>query len=182
MIRSIAGLLLFLLSTLSALSQTNEYIDSLIRSPDTLKGTTKIDMVNAIGWKLSSNDPERSIEYSKKAIRLSVKKNYKRGMADANHNIGSVYFSKGKYDLSLKYYLKSLKIKENIADTLEIRENYDDKSAIATSINNIGGMYYYFNDYDTALKYFYRALEIYIEENDKEGMAMAYGNRRYVWY
>ena len=59
-------------------------IDSLKNVLKTAKeDTVKINCLNALAWEVKSNDPDKAIQYSKGALTLSEKINFKKGIADS---------------------------------------------------------------------------------------------------
>ncbi len=104
----------------------------------------------------------------------------KPGISDANNNIGMVYYYMGKYDKTIEFYKKSLKIDEELGS----------KSGVALSYNNIGSVYdgiandavgfknnkLALPNYDTAIAYYSKSLTICLEIKDKKGLMLNYNN------
>jgi tetratricopeptide (TPR) repeat protein len=102
-----------------------------------------------------------------------------RGIADCYNNIGVVYDEKRDNVNALKYFLKSL----------DIREKLGDQGGLADSYTNIGFMFSLqsnselrrmginsINRYSKALEYYYRALKIYQTLGEEKGVAIVYIN------
>ena len=87
-------------------------------------------------------------------------------MAFCYNNIGTVHKNKQEYDLAIEYFLKSLKMKEELGN----------KKAMASSYNNIGNAYQDKGDADKAIDFYSKALAIYEEFGNKKEMAIAYNN------
>lgn len=165
MIRWILFSILLLLS-LSFFAQNKE-IDSLLIVLKTAKeDTNKVNLLNKLsekaGWRIAKYD--RAIEYAEGAKNLAKNLNYKRGEANANHNLGNGYFFQGNYDEAMKNYQASVKLREEIGD----------ERGVANSNNNIGGVYLVQGNYTAVIKYYSVALKIRKKIGDKSGEASSY--------
>ena len=110
-----------------------------------------IDALDEISWEYKYVNMDSAFEYSKKALNLSKKINFKKGIANSYNTIGSNFEYISKLDSSLFYYEKSLTIKEEIKDSI----------GIANSLNNIGIIFDEKGDYKNALETYFKALKIY---------------------
>ena len=91
--------------------------------------------------------------YANQALTLanSLPNGVGRGWTSSSNNaIGVVYFQQGNYPKALDYYLKALKIDEEL----------NDKSGMADILVNIGIFYKDQGDYPKALDYYFKALKI----------------------
>ncbi len=70
--------------------------------------------------------------------------------ADSLKALGEELLKKAEYDQALSIFTQELKIRQQVADTVSIAENY----------NNIGKAYFNKCEYDQALEYFNKAVEI----------------------
>ena len=86
--------------------------------------------------------------------------------AGAINNIGYVYKQRGNITKALEWYLKSLKIREEIGN----------KYGIANSINNIGRIYQIQGDMSKTLECYNRSLKIQNEIGDKQGASISLNN------
>ncbi|MBI4648907.1 MAG: tetratricopeptide repeat protein, partial [Bacteroidia bacterium] len=121
-------------------------------------------------------------------------------------NIGNIHYYQGSYAQAIEYYLKSLKITEELQDkkgmslcymnigivhslqgsyaqaieyyfkSLKITEKLQDKKGIAQCYNNIGNVHYEQGSYAQAIEYYLKSLKIKEELQDKKGMAQCYNN------
>ena len=82
------------------------------------------------------------------------------------NNIGICHSELKSYNLSLEYYMESLKIKEELKD----------KEGIGNALNNIGQSYFYLNDLSKSLEYTKKAERIAIEINNRKRMATTFTN------
>ncbi|TXB65840.1 tetratricopeptide repeat protein [Vicingus serpentipes] len=92
-------------------------------------------------------------------------------VANSFNNIGAVYNSKGSASEAIKYFLKSLAIKEKIKD----------KEGIAVALINLGYIYVNQGDIPLAIKSYHRSLVINEEINDKNGIAYSLNNLGFIY-
>jgi len=156
-------------------------------------------------------NPEKAMDYARKALALSEQIGLKKGMANAYNSMGVIYDQKGDYYTALEFHKKALKIREEIGfkkgiagsynnighiywrqgnysetlknyfASLKIREEIGDKKGISSSYNNIGNIYYIQGNYPEALKNYIASLKISEETGDKEGIANSYNNNGVIY-
>ncbi|MBN4052185.1 tetratricopeptide repeat protein [Sphingobacteriaceae bacterium AH-315-L07] len=124
--------------------------------------TTRINLLNTLGWQLMYQNPDSAIVLVKQALKLAERIGHKKGIAKANNSLGAYYSFIGNYPLSLSH--------NSIA--LDLRKQLNDKTGIASSLSNIGLVYCSKGDYPKALKHYFEALEIDEELGDKNGIAI----------
>ncbi len=95
-----------------------------------------------------------------------LKKFYLKLYAFALNNFGFFYDEKGDIPKALNYYLRSIKIHEELGN----------KSGIASSLNNIGFIYKKQGDIQKALEYYHKSLKIKEEIGDKKGVSKSLNN------
>jgi tetratricopeptide (TPR) repeat protein len=138
--------------------------------------------LNNIGFVYQSqNDIQKTLDYYNRALALREEIGDKKGIGESLNNIGLVYRKFGDpfcrsqiadacmrsgVQKALEYYLRSLKIKEEVNDV----------NGIGISYNNIGGVYSYLGDYDKALDYFNKSLELRNKIGDRQGQSIALNN------
>ena len=81
-------------------------------------------------------------------------------------NMGNVYMHQGDLPGALGYYLKALKMDEEL----------ENKQGITRHLGNIGAVYAELKDYPKALDYYFRAMKIDEELGYKNGLAKSMGN------
>lgn len=148
-------------------------IDSLKKLLNTAQNDTeKIILLNQIADKYYQNEDENknAIEFAYEAYLLASKNNFKKGMADALNNIGRNYFISGD-SKAIGYYLKALKIREEIGD----------KKGAGDCYNNIATLFRSQNNFSEALKYYHKALDVYHNINDKQRIASTLTNIGYLY-
>lgn len=101
-------------------------------------------------------------------------------LSNAYNNIGLVYTNQADYFMALDYFLKALKIDEELlkqasrkSDTNFIRKS---KTGMARRLSNIGLVYANQGNYPQALDYDFRALKMKEALGDKRGIAITLGN------
>ena len=187
----IKTLIIFLITLFSFnLFSQNIKLDSLKNCINTSKSDTSIiKLYIEIGDLYKYKIPDTAMFYYNKALELSDKainrfdnetneqqilKSLQLLKSNALRYIGIANADKGKYDVSLEFYNKALKIKSKL----------DDKQGMANCYNNIGNVNRYQGNYDKAIEFYLKALKIN-EELDrlnskqvegKKGMANCYNN------
>jgi signal transduction histidine kinase/predicted negative regulator of RcsB-dependent stress response len=110
------------------------------------------------------NQFETATENLNRVISISEELNDNRNLGSAYNEMGNLYAQQGELADALKYYLLSLKI----------RQEGSSQSDIARSLTNIGLTYRRLGSHKNALKYFDQALELIPEETDPLGKAYTY--------
>jgi len=171
MMRYFFFLFIFLSSFLFSFSQQNT-IDSLNQLLKNARhDTTKLRLLVELSEECELPD---IIKYAQSAIDLSnvilketenpsVQKKVKKQKAQALNNIGFSYNNQGDIHSALEYYLKGLRMQEEIGD----------KSGSALSLNNIGAIYYSQGEISKALEYYHKSLKISEEIKDKQGISIS---------
>jgi diguanylate cyclase (GGDEF)-like protein len=127
-----------------------EKIEELEKKLPTVSGKEKVLVLDELARAYREISPQKTLEYSKEALELSQKLDYKKGKALSLHNFGLGYYHLGDYERALEYNLKSL----------EIRKQIGDKNGIAASFYNIGRIYVDLSNYDKALEYYLESLKM----------------------
>jgi signal transduction histidine kinase len=145
---------------------TQTKIDSLETQLKIVTKNEKIDILNELSQLYYEISPQKTIEYSNRALELSQQSNYKEGEAQALKNIGTGNYYQSNYDIALEYYFKSL----------EIFKELEDKEGASTILNNIGIIYWKLYDFEKALEIYNESLKVMKEFDNKEGIARALNN------
>ncbi|MCH8319174.1 MAG: tetratricopeptide repeat protein, partial [Bacteroidetes bacterium] len=153
-------------------------IDSLQNLLETAKAdTNKVKILNELCWEYKNSIPDKALKYGKQALQLaqillenSISSktviHCKKAKAISLNHIGVVYDYQGNYENALSYYLKALKINEEL----------NDRKSIATGLNNVGIIHYYQGENYKAFDYYMQALKIRRELSDKKGIAGSLNN------
>ncbi|NLF42476.1 MAG: tetratricopeptide repeat protein, partial [Bacteroidales bacterium] len=150
------------------LSAQNTSIDSLqlLISQAGIDDTTRIGYMNSLSNKLWQKDIKQSNLLAREALEKSKKINYKKGMADALYNIGTIGFLQGRFMEAHQWLDYSIQIYGSISD----------KKGMASAIRNKAAVYSSQNNDTLALEYCFNALSIFKELDDIEGEVQIYNN------
>jgi len=140
----------------------------------------KINYQDGIAWALKrvgqvhniKGDYVNSLQAWKEALAIFEKTNNKKGTSNLLNNIGVIFYNRSLEDSAQDYYLRSLKVAEEINDTLRI----------GTALANVGGVYT--NKPATfvkALEYLHRALNLYIAISDSASIGISHSSIGYIY-
>lgn len=134
---------------------------------------------------------DKAIDYYLKSLKIKEELGDEKGISVCFTNIGNVYYAQGsstsskkftkdKYDKAIEYFLKSLKIYEDLDTLNEVRgeqsRTIERKKGISHCYNNIGNVLSDMGNYDKAIEYYLKSLKIKEKLGDKNGIALVYGN------
>ncbi|MBK7856594.1 MAG: tetratricopeptide repeat protein [Bacteroidetes bacterium] len=151
-------------------------------SHDTLLAASYIEL----SYELHKIDPDKGIVFGQKALELSTKINWEKGVASSYNRIGLCYWAKSDFPKALEFQFKALKLNEDIdfkhgIAKLKINEELKNISGEARNLGNIGIVYDASGEYEKALQYYSKALSLYRQLNDKVGIARNLGNVAFVY-
>ena len=137
-----------------------------------IEDTTYVDLLLKIGKESYAN----KISYwdsiaiiAEKKISTNtipvVKNKLKLTLSDILERGGAVYYQQVKLKETLKYFLKSLKIREEINDKKELGFSYINLSFVYSDLNEL----------DTALEYCHKSLSLFKEINAEVEILQCYG-------
>lgn len=167
-------ILTLLLCTVSVFSYENPPSDTdnvenfLFALPDDQKATK----LNQLAAEVVSKDPQKAINYSNRALKIALQKNYLAEIANAYSNIGLAYDYIGDYEIAL----------ENHVEALRVREIQKDKAGMAQSLNNIGVIYFNIKAYHEAKEFYERALNFRIAIGDTTEIFKSLNNIGLITY
>jgi signal transduction histidine kinase len=116
------------------------------------------------------NDPVLSLKNAQDALTLSQKLNFEKGSAESYRRIGIYYLNQSEYPKALDYFLKALRIAEQI----------ENNQLIAKCLMNLGVVYYDYEEYNLALANFNKALAIAEKIKDKQSISGILTNKANV--
>lgn len=158
----------------------NSMTDSLLTLLGSSKeDTAKVDLLNSLFLEYEFIDDIKAEEFLNKALELSQKIDYKKGLSTTYVYFGYFAEDKSNYDEALKYYLAGLKIREAIRLP---NGQIGDKQGIADSYSNIGNIYYYQGNYPEALKNYFSSLQMREALGNKKGIGDSYITIGNVYY
>src|ERR1035437_2862730 len=145
--------------------------------------TNRLRAINIIAWSYNSNNPDTAIMLAEEVLQLAIKANEKKYEGSSFNTIGASYMNKDNYPKALEYYLKSLKVYEELLSSSPNngRVAKEAKKRTGTWYINIALVYLSQSNYQKALKYYLMSLKIYEEIKDKKGLGACYGNLGIVY-
>lgn len=170
--RWVYQLVIFLLLPGIGLTQTtqSDSLKALISAmPD---DTAKVDALLDLSSQIFRSRPDTAILYAERAIDLSRRISYEKGLGYALKNVGLAYYIKGNFVEVLNYWHQSL----------EIFESIDDKLGISNLNNNIGAVHFNYGDDPKALEYYLESLKSAEELGDQLRVATALMNIGAVYF
>lgn len=161
-------LIVFVLCNHFAFAQTPR-IDSLLRvlktmKEDTSRANTLYELTRAYLFEL--NDNQKVGEYGTQELNLSLKLNFKKGIAYGYLNRAIYFRATGSLDSALVYDKKCLPIMQEIGN----------KKGESSCLQNIGLTYSHKGEFNEALRYLFQGTKIKDEIGDKKGLSSGYNN------
>ena len=165
--RNLLFFIILICFAVNSFSQNDQNIDELKRLvTEQANDSTKVNTLLDIASQLFRTQPDSTIIYSKKAIDLATKINFKKGMAYAHKNMGLGYYMKGEFSDVLIHWEMSLVLFEEI----------NDQNGISNLLSNLGAVYQTKGDDPKALGYFIRAAKIAEKIQDSTRLGTVYLN------
>ncbi len=159
MLRTTISIFIFLFMILQAgSSQVQSRIDSLQNLLDTSSPEEKVDIFCQISELYWQRSYDTSLLMAVHARNSALETGNPNLTATAMYMIGNANYLLGDYPGSIENYLEAL----------ELWEEADDSSNIASSYNNMGAVYLHMNDEKRALEYFKKSGKIFRALNDDE--------------
>ena len=147
-----------------AFSQTDKReIDSLQNLINTTTtDTLKVKYLLKLEYSYRFTDFKKGLAYADKALHISEKINWKKGLALCYNNIGNSYLDRGEHATALENYTKSLQYSEPFL-----------KNRLMT-LMNVSNIYLREKNFRLSLKYINEAYKIAIKLKDQEEIAYCY--------
>jgi DNA-binding CsgD family transcriptional regulator/cell division protein FtsL len=146
--------------------QAYQKIDSLnqVLATNPQHDTTRINLLNQLGFEYWTIDPSQSERYGREALKLSSGLNFLTGSAMAYRVIGVSYWSRGEFYPALVHLFKSQQAYKDLNDLL----------GEGNSTMNIGLVYADQKDYGRALEHFLRANQLFEKLNREDRIGITY--------
>ncbi|MFP4556908.1 MAG: tetratricopeptide repeat protein [Bacteroidales bacterium] len=152
------------------------------------------------------SDPEKSLEYALKALKLAQETKNTPFETQAYLRIANVKIDYGKYSEAWEDINKAIEIAQNIESrvplanawrvlgvwydmqgdltsalrnyhkALSIYQEIGDIAGTSSCYNNIGIMHYELEDYDSAIEFYQKSIEIDLAQNNKRSLSKGYCN------
>lgn len=156
-----------------AQKQGQELIDSLLTElPKSEEDTNKVNLLARLSFEYYMTDPDEGIKKAYAGLELAETLNWEKGKARCYKSLGSLYWAKSDYKISLQNHKKAIKIFEKLGE----------KQDLADNLSDIGNCYLYLTKFDQALESFQKALNLNGEIGDKKGLLKTQGNIGSVYF
>jgi len=172
-----------------------------IKLQKTTVDTTKINILNEISSSYKYTNPKEGIVYGNQALILAEKKQWPKGMAEANENLGICSQTLSNYTEAILFLQKALQLNKQTQNQVKISETlkkiafvylaqkkyteaitYLEKSlkinqlinnqkVIVYNLNDIANSYFNLDNYKKALNYYQQSIKINQKINDPNGYA-----------
>lgn len=168
-------LLVLILCPFSILFSQSSKIDSLHQKLKIARQDTSVlNLLMEIGNFYQNSDPDTSMYFHSRALRLAEKLKDELKIAEAIRQLGWDNYVIGNLDIAISSFDKAIVIAEKYIH--EPAYKYKAKKLLAAGLSNKGSYYLSLTEYKKSLAYFYRSLEISRENGAKEKEASVLGN------
>ncbi len=154
----------------------SQNIDSLTTKWQKIKGDTsvhkKLDLLFEIGKTLNFSNPDSSVFYYEKAIKLARKNHLTNKVAKAISGMGGIHYIKGEYDFAMDDFMKAM----------EMWEKNNNQRGIGIGLNNMGLIQNMQEHYRQAIRNFKKALQISRAINDSASQSRYLFNLAISYY
>ncbi|WP_299225057.1 sensor histidine kinase [uncultured Psychroserpens sp.] len=157
------SLLLFNIITTSF----SQNLDSLLTvARATQDDSTKIRMLNKIGFSYVFNNTDKALQVIKEGKQLAKDKDFNFGLVELINTHGIYMDITGQSDSANYYFSKALKLSRT----------HDFKNIEVMCINNLGMFHWNRSEFDKALEYFFEALKMNDIDGSEKGRAIYLNN------
>lgn len=125
-------------------------IDSLEALLSEKQGLEKVELLNNLSFSYWNVSPDKGLDYAQMAHSIALKEGSKSNVAKSLQNKGINYWAKSELHLALENCQASLKIYEDLRDSM----------GIGSLLGNMGIIYKDLSNYEFALSHYLRALKI----------------------
>jgi serine phosphatase RsbU (regulator of sigma subunit) len=184
--------------------QRSQVYDLLGQLSNAKEDTVKVKVLNQLSEAFLNEDLVKSFEYARKAVYLSEKSLYVRGLSDSYLNLAKCFYYEYAFDSIAYYYNKSKRVNqqfpansskfENLmglinhiqadyskairhyTESLRLLKQLDNKKDMAYCYNNIGAAFYNLYNYEKALENYYLSMALNEELGYLDMVATIYAN------
>ncbi len=146
-------------------AQQTDSLQKLLKQPN-LPDTVLINTNNIISRQLSFIKPIEALSYTQKAMELSQKIQYKRGIAESYRNLGSIYSYYGSYYLTVF----------NMQKAIDGYKELNDSIGLANCYISMGHMYRYLRNIPQEIAYHKLSFEIHSRLGNRERIGVTAHN------
>ncbi len=159
--------IVFLIGFLSSTTNAQTELDSMLQLLNGAKqDTTRVLILDELGWMLKMEDPDQARKHLNEAIELSNKLNYKRGLSKAWNDLGVVETIHNNIEAAIEANTNALKIREELGD----------KKGIASVYNNLASIYDEQGKYIEAISNYQKSKQLREELKDTARIARLHYN------
>jgi tetratricopeptide (TPR) repeat protein len=183
-------------------------IDSLIAivGEGSTSDTTLVHAYNDLAVQYATSDSKKARDFVAKAMALSQKTGYQRGLAGAENCLGIVYYYAREYDSAMVHYQRAMTINDELGrewgkasvmfqigavhrfkseftraidyfqSASDIFEKNNDSISLAKSLESIGACYNQMRYKAMAMEHYLKAIEIYELRENQEGIIRGYNH------
>lgn len=155
-----------LLFCLSAHAQTNKTDSLLVLIKSAKTDTGRINLMNNLASRLTQNDLDSAIRYSKKVIAEAQRVHYVAGEVSAHQNMAEGLIRKGNFETAKEEIQKA----ETLARTLK------DSTSVALVYAVYGMMYGMQSKYDSSILYYKKNISLLENTADSSKLSRSYQN------
>lgn len=131
-------------------------------------------LYNDISNEYKYSDPNKMLEYGRKALQLSQENDYQIEEGVAYLNIGTAYIILGDYQKSLDHFVWAKAIFEGMTPSDQTKEKID--QGIARTYGSMGIVFSEQSNYAKALQYYLKSATIYEALEDENQCSKIYNN------
>jgi len=166
-------ILLLLIFSFKIFAQENVILNKKNENFNYKKADTNlVKILNKKARLIVSNNPEKALLLTQKALNISKNLSYPNGLALSLNGMGIAYYYLGEYKNALSFYEQSLLVYSSLSDNL----------MISTIYANIGGIYQINGDYNKAKDFLLHSLEISLKHLFLERTATTLGSLGILFY
>ena len=184
---------------IDSINQLISSFDAQKLGPPVLADSTKVNWLNDLYYYHVNYEPDKALTYSKQALLLAEKIDFRKGLALTHNDLGVLYSNQGKYKLAFYHLHKAEQLLHQLQDdnglanvynsvgviyakqgsypesmsyatkALKVYEKQKDVLSAAGTIVNIGILYKHQNDFDNALKHYAKAMKLYETVKNEDG-------------
>jgi serine phosphatase RsbU (regulator of sigma subunit) len=151
-------------------------IDSVSTALQTTKeDTNKVILLSELSYRLRNVNADTALKLAQQELQLAEKLNFKKGKAQALHDLAGGY-------LYTDEYIKALEQCNLAYEMMKDTQKADEKFVLGMILNTFGRIYLRQANYPKALYYLLDGLKVREQTNDKLGIAQSYNYIATVYY
>lgn len=137
--------------------------------------TNKVILLSELSYRLRNANADTALKLAQQELQLAEKLNFKKGKAQAFHDLAGGYLYTDEYAKALEQCSLAYEL---IKDT----KKTDEKQVLGMITNTFGRIYLRNANYPKALSYLLEGLKVREQINDKLGIAQSYNYIATVYY